>query len=211
MVGRSLNVDNDPFCPYEKDEDVLVNLLARLSSSLTKRHWNRIKHIFQYLRGTTSLGLFYSNNSKQGLVGYAYVGYLFDPHKAISQIGYVFLIGCTAISWCCQKQTLLETSSNHVEVITLCEATRECVWLRSMTQRIMTSCRLKKEKGPTLIYADNAAYVAQMKECYIKSDRLKHIPPRHFAYTQDLIKDNQIEIKYFKSSNISAYLFTKAL
>nr|GEZ67066.1 retrovirus-related Pol polyprotein from transposon TNT 1-94 [Tanacetum cinerariifolium] len=73
MVGRSLNVDNDPFRPCEEDEDVLgpevpylsaigaliyltnytrpdisfaINLLARLSSSLTKRHWNGIKHIF---------------------------------------------------------------------------------------------------------------------------------------------------------------------
>ncbi|GJT84799.1 hypothetical protein Tco_1066516 [Tanacetum coccineum] len=72
-LGRSLNVDNDPFCPCEEDEDVLgqevaylsaigalmylvnytrldisfaVNLLARFSSSPTKRHWNGIKHIF---------------------------------------------------------------------------------------------------------------------------------------------------------------------
>ncbi|GKF17708.1 hypothetical protein Tco_0062626, partial [Tanacetum coccineum] len=121
MVGRSLNVDNDPFCPCEDDEEVLgpevpylsaigalmyltnytrpdisfaVNLLARFSSSPTKRHWNRIKR----------------------LVGYADAGYLSDPHKARSQTGYVFLNGGTAISWRSQKQTLVATSSNHAEV-----------------------------------------------------------------------------------------------
>ncbi|GJU24120.1 copia protein [Tanacetum coccineum] len=204
MVGRSLNVDNDPFRPCEEDEDILgpeipylnaigalmyitnctrpdisfaVNLLARFSSSPTKRHWNEIKHIFRYLRGTTDLGLFYSNNSKQGLVSYADAA----------------------------------TSSNHAEVIALHEASRECVWLRSMTQLIVTSYGLNKEKSPTIIYEDNATCVAQMKEGYIKSDRTKHILPRYFAYTQVLIKDNQIEMKYVQSSNNSADLFTKSL
>ncbi|GJV01599.1 hypothetical protein Tco_1335168 [Tanacetum coccineum] len=71
MAFRSLNVDNDPFHPCEEDvlgPEVLypsaigalmnltkytrldisfaVNLLARFISSSTKRHWNRIKHIF---------------------------------------------------------------------------------------------------------------------------------------------------------------------
>ncbi|GJS95796.1 hypothetical protein Tco_0802764 [Tanacetum coccineum] len=107
MVGRSLNVDNDPFRPCEDDEEVPVNLLARFSSSLTKRHWNGIKHILRYLRGTVNLGLFYPNNSKEGLVGYVDAG--------------------TAISWRYQKQTLDATSSNHAEVIALHEASRECV------------------------------------------------------------------------------------
>ncbi|GJZ07346.1 hypothetical protein Tco_0541139 [Tanacetum coccineum] len=89
MVGRSLNVNNDPFRPCEDDEEVLglevpylsaigalmyltnctrpdisfsVNLLARFSSSPTKRHWNGIKHILRYLRGTIDLGLFYPND-----------------------------------------------------------------------------------------------------------------------------------------------------
>lgn len=119
--------------------------------------------------------------------------------------------GGTAISWRSQKQTLVATSSNHAEVIALHEASRECVWLRSMTQLILTSCGLEKDKIPTLIYEDNAACVTQMKEGYIKSDRTKHIPPRFFSYTQDLIKDKQIEMKYIQSSNNAADLFTKAL
>nr|GEX84364.1 putative copia-like polyprotein [Tanacetum cinerariifolium] len=62
---------------------------------------------------------------------YADASYLFDPHKARCQTGYVFLNGGTAISWHSQKQTLVATSSNHDEVIPLHEASRECVWLRS--------------------------------------------------------------------------------
>lgn len=37
-----------------------VNLPAKHSSVLTKRHWNGIKPIMKYLRGKTNLGLFCS-------------------------------------------------------------------------------------------------------------------------------------------------------
>ena len=55
------------------------------------------------------MGLFYPNNSKEGLVGYADASYLSDPHKARSQTGYVFMNGVTIISWHSQKQTLVAT------------------------------------------------------------------------------------------------------
>ena len=45
------------------------------------------------------MGLFYSKESKQQLFGYADAGYLSDPHKAISQTGYVFNCNGTVISW----------------------------------------------------------------------------------------------------------------
>ncbi|WKA03311.1 hypothetical protein VitviT2T_021428 [Vitis vinifera] len=101
MVVQSLDVKKDPFRPCEKDEELLgpevpylsaigalmylanctrpdiafsVNLLARYSSAPTRRHWNGIKHILRYLRGTTDMGLFYSRESKQQLLGYADAG-----------------------------------------------------------------------------------------------------------------------------------------
>ena len=61
------------------------------------------------------------------MISYVDAGYLSDPHKARSQIGYVFTYGGTAISWRSQKQTLIATSSNYAEVIALHEASRECV------------------------------------------------------------------------------------
>ena len=44
------------------------------------------------------MGIFYPKESKQQLLGYADVGYISDPHKAISQIGYVFNCNETTIS-----------------------------------------------------------------------------------------------------------------
>jgi hypothetical protein len=49
----------------------------------------------------------------EGLVGFADVGYLSDPHNGRSQTGYVFMCGGTSISWRSMKQTIAPTSSNH--------------------------------------------------------------------------------------------------
>ena len=118
MVVRSLKVTKDPFRPKEENEELLgpevpylsanytrpdiafsVNLLARYSSTPTKRHWNEIKHILRYLRRTSDMGLFYSKEMEPQLLGYVDAGYLLDPHKARSQTGYIFTYGNTAISW----------------------------------------------------------------------------------------------------------------
>ncbi|KAM1331936.1 hypothetical protein ACFX2H_044039 [Malus domestica] len=113
MVVHSVDIKKDPFRPKENDEIVLspkvpylsvigallylaqctkpcialsVNLLARYSSAPTIRHWKGVKDVLRYLRGTTDMGLFYSEKSTNDhiLVGYADAGFLFDPHKARS-------------------------------------------------------------------------------------------------------------------------------
>ncbi|CAJ2637280.1 unnamed protein product [Trifolium pratense] len=138
-------------------------------------------------------------------------GYLSDPHNAKSQTGYVFTYGDTAISWRSQKQTLVATSSNHAEVIALHEASKECRWLRSVTQHIQGMSGLPTDKNPTILYEDNAACVTQMKEGYVKSDRTKHIPPKFFSFTQELERNKEVDIQYIRSSENVADLFTKAL
>ena len=238
MIVRSLDVKKDPFRPREDNEEILgpevpylsaigalmylanctcpdiafaVNLLARYSSEPTKRHWKGIKHIFRYLRGTTDLGLFYSKSSKSPLIGFADAGYLSDPHKARSQSGYLFTCGDTAISWRSRKQTIVATSSNHAEILALHEASRECVWLRSMVHHIRETCRLSFDHGSTIIlYEDNTACIAQVKGGYIKGDRTKHISPKFF-FTHELQKKGDIDVQQIPSSDNLADLFTKAL
>lgn len=86
MVVRSLNVKKDPFRLSDLEEMLFgletsylsaicfimylvnntrqditfpVNLLARYSSTQTRKHWKGIKDILHYLRGTLDMGLFY--------------------------------------------------------------------------------------------------------------------------------------------------------
>jgi hypothetical protein len=201
---RSLEMDTDPFRPKSDDEKSLgpkvpylsaigalmylanctrpdiafvVNLLVRYNADPTKRHWVGVKTILRYLKGTQDLGLFFPKNQDQNMVGYADAGYQSDPHNGISQTGFVFLCGGTAISC---KQTLVTTSINHSEIISLYEVARECAWLQRMTNHIQKSCGSTTANTPTIIYEDNVACVAQMEMGYIKSNMTKHIVLRIF-------------------------------
>ena len=185
MIIRSLVAKKYPFRPKEESEALLclevqylseigallylaqctrpdiaflVNLLAIFNSAPTRRHWNGVKHILRFLRGTIDLGLLYSKEST--LKRYADSGYLSDPHKARSQTRYVFTCGNTAISWRSTKQTLTATSSNHSEIVALHEVSRECVWLRLVVHHILNACGLPLITTiPITIYDDNVACI----------------------------------------------------
>ncbi|BBG97055.1 transposable element gene, partial [Prunus dulcis] len=160
-----------------------VNLLARYSSAPTRRHWTGIKHVLRYLRGTTDMGLFYSSESTnaQSIVGYADAGYLSDPHQGRSQTGNCNLMALN-------ETNISGTSSNHSEILALHEASRECVWLRSVIHHIRSTCALPSATDtPTILNEDNAACIAQITGGYIKGDRTKHISPKFF-YTHELQK-----------------------
>jgi hypothetical protein len=85
MFIRALEKDTDPFRPHQEGEEVLgseypylsairalmylanntrlniaftVNLLVRYSVAPTMRHWNRVKYVLRYLRGTPYMGIF---------------------------------------------------------------------------------------------------------------------------------------------------------
>ena len=115
------------------------------------------------------------------LIGYADAGYLFDPHMARSQTGYMFTIGDIAVSWRSTKQTLVVTSSNHDEILALHEVSRECFWLRAVMEHIRSMNGLTSVVDlPTTIFEDNAACLKQLKKGYIKRDNTKHIASKFF-------------------------------
>ena len=90
---------------------------------------------------------------------------------------------------------MVATSSNHSEILAIHEASRECIWLRSMIHHIQESCGLSFVKDkPTILFEDNVACIAQIKGGYIKGDRTKHISPKFF-YTHELQKNGEIDVQ----------------
>jgi hypothetical protein len=237
MMGRSLDVEKDPFRPKGKGEEILgsgypylstigalmylangtrpdiafaVNLLARFSSAPTKRHWTGIKRILRYLRGTIDLGLYFQKKQDLSIIGYTDAGYLSDPFNGLSQTGYVFLSGGTAISWKSSRQTLVATSTNHSELIALYEAAKESIWLRRVHQHVQNACGINNAPTPTIIYEDNSSCIAQVQSGYIKSNTTKHILPKFF-YTHEMQKNGEIMVTRVKSCDNLADVFTKVL
>ncbi|RVW79791.1 Retrovirus-related Pol polyprotein from transposon TNT 1-94 [Vitis vinifera] len=207
MVVRSLDVKKDPFRPCEKDEELLgpkVPYLSAIGALMYLVNCTRPDIVF-------SINLLARYSSAPTRRHWNDVGYLSDPHKGKSQTGYVFNCNGTAISWRSVKQTMVATSSNHSEMLAIHEASRECIWLRSMIQHIRESCGLSSIKGDlTILFEDNVACITQITGGYIKRDRTKHISPKFF-YTHELQKSGEIDVQQIRSSDNLADLFTKSL
>jgi hypothetical protein len=74
-----------------------VQTLSCFSIKPRPAHWDAVKHVFRYLKGTRDLWLLYGGK-RGNLVGYADAdGNMAEDHHAIS--GYTFLLHGGAVSW----------------------------------------------------------------------------------------------------------------
>lgn len=236
MIGKSKTTE-DPYGPAteeEKETDKLhylavvgallylatntrpdiafaVSVLARHSQKSTSRHWQGVKHLLRYLYGTEDLGLHYQKHTSGAIIGYADSGFKTDPISGKSQTGYIFIKNGALISWRSTKQTVTATSTNNAELLAFYEASRETVWLRTMEEAIAKMAGLTITTQPTIIFEDNAACIDQIASGFIKADRIKHISPHIFGFTQDLVENRQIEVKKVASTDNIADFLTKAL
>lgn len=84
-----------------------VSCVARFCAKPTKEHWTAIKRILRYLKGTHNLGLVYKEDTPAVSTRYSDADWAGDVGDRKSTSGYVFLVGCTAISWRSSKQTCM--------------------------------------------------------------------------------------------------------
>ena len=79
-----------------------VGLVSRYQSNPGQAHWQAVKRITRYLRGTTDLVLCYQDGDLK-LRGYSDADWGGDLDESRSTSGYVFTLGGGAISWCSKK------------------------------------------------------------------------------------------------------------
>lgn len=63
-----------------------------------KKHWDAIKHIFQYLKKTSYVGLIYRGNSECFVVGYSDSDYITDLDVKRLLTDYVFTYRSSVVS-----------------------------------------------------------------------------------------------------------------
>ena len=75
-----------------------VGVVSRFMVNPGKEHWEAVKWMMRYLRGTSDLALNFggSDNCMQGFVDSDYAG---DIDSRKSTTGYVFTLGSVAVSW----------------------------------------------------------------------------------------------------------------
>ncbi|KAA0040718.1 integrase [Cucumis melo var. makuwa] len=182
----------------------VVSMLSRFMTNPKRSHWEAGKRVLRYILGTINFGIYYNKVSESVLFGFCDSdwGGNVDDHK--SKSGYVFSIGSGVFPWTSKKQSVVALSTTEAEYISLVAAGCQALWLRWMLKEL--KCTKKCE---TVLFYDNESAIALSKNTVFHG-RSKHIRIK-YHFIRELVKDGEVIVKYCKTQDRVADIFTKAL
>jgi hypothetical protein len=116
------------------DNVFAIQTLSRYSPKFGPAHWNTVKWVFSYLKGTKELWLTYGQTQGE-MMGYADAdGSTAEDRLTIS--GYAFIINGRAVSWSAKPQLIISLSTTESEYVAAAHAAKEALWLQSLIKQL---------------------------------------------------------------------------
>ncbi|KAK4388091.1 Retrovirus-related Pol polyprotein from transposon TNT 1-94 [Sesamum angolense] len=117
-----------------------ISCLSRYMSNADLPHWEALKWLLRYLKGSIDTGIKFSKN-KEGvnLVGYVDSNYANDRDCRKSTTSYIFTLCGACISWKSQLQSIVALSTTEAEYIATTEAFKEAMWLEAFVAGLRSS------------------------------------------------------------------------
>ncbi|GJR06814.1 retrovirus-related pol polyprotein from transposon TNT 1-94 [Tanacetum coccineum] len=108
-----------------------VCICARYQVRPTKKHLQVVKWIFQYLKGTPNMGLWYSKDTSIALTAYADAHHTGCQDTRRSTSGSAQFLGDRLVSWSSKIKKSTAISSKEEEYIALSGCCTQILWMRS--------------------------------------------------------------------------------
>ncbi|KAL5757330.1 hypothetical protein ACOSP7_019941 [Xanthoceras sorbifolium] len=179
-----------------------VSVVSRYMSNPGKEHWQAVKWIMRYLRGTTDSCLEFGR-SKGHLVGYVDSDYAGDLDRRRSITGYVFTLGDTAISWKATLQSTVALSTTEAEYMAVVEAIKQAIWMRG------SFGELSLDHKVIVVHCDSQSAIHLTKD-QMFHERTKHIDVK-YHFVRDIISQCDISVKKIGTADNPADMLTKSL
>ena len=179
-----------------------VGVVSRYLSNPGKPHWDAVKWILRYLRGTSTLCLCFGN-SKPSLEGFADADMAGDLDDRRSTSGFLFTFAGGAISWQSKLQKCVALSTTEAEYIAATEAGKEMVWLK----RFLLELGLKQLNY--VIFCDSQSAMDLSKNSMYHS-RTKHIDVR-YHWLRLAIEEQMLQLKKIHTDDNVADMLTKVV
>ncbi|KAH9768833.1 hypothetical protein KPL71_011754 [Citrus sinensis] len=181
-----------------------VGLVSRYMENPKTTHFKAAKIILRYIKGTINFGLLYSFSNDYKLVGYSDSDWGGDVDDRKSTTGFVFFMGDTAFTWMSKKQPIVTLSTCEAEYVAATSSVCHAIWLRNLLKELSLA-----QEEPTEICVDNKSAIALSKNP-VFHDRSKHVDTR-YHFIRECITRKEVQIKYVKSQDQAADIFTKPL
>jgi hypothetical protein len=165
-----------------------VGVVSRFLSNPGKDHWEAVKWILRYLRGTSKLCLCFGN-SKPVLEGFTDADMAGDLDGRKSTSGYLFTFAGGAVSWQSKLQKCVALSTTEAEYIAATEACKELLWMKRFLQE------LDLKQDDYVVQCDSqSALDLSMNSTY--HSRTKHIDIR-YHWIRDVIENKLLRLQSY--------------
>ncbi|GKC02224.1 retrovirus-related pol polyprotein from transposon TNT 1-94 [Tanacetum coccineum] len=157
-------------------------------ANVGKNHWEAVKWILKYLRGTANMGLVYATNhgNHVDVTGFVDSDYAKDPDKGMSMTGYIFLVHGCVVSWKTTLQHVVALSTTKVEYIALTEAVNEAIWLRGLLEE------LGVKLNTVSVNCDNQGAI-NLSRNHVFHKRTKHINVR-YHFIREVLEAKTVKV-----------------
>jgi hypothetical protein len=179
-----------------------VSVVAKYMANPGKEHWNAIKWILRYLKGTKELGIMFERqHGETNIVGFVDSDYAGDLDKRRSTTGYVFTCADGPISWRSMLQPTSALSTTEAEYMAITEASKEAIWLRGLVND------MGLKQNSVLLKCDSQSAIALTKNQVFHA-RTKHIDIR-FHRIRDWIISGEVSIEKVHTDENASDMLTK--
>ncbi|GJX12650.1 retrovirus-related pol polyprotein from transposon TNT 1-94 [Tanacetum coccineum] len=180
-----------------------VCMCARYQAKPTKKHFEAIKRVFRYLKGTINMGLWYPKDNAMSLTAYADADHAGCQDTRRSTSGSAQFLGDRLVSWSSKKQRSTAISTTEAEYIAMSGCCAQILWMRSQ----LKDYGFDFNKIP--LYCDNKSAIALCCN-NVQHSRSKHIDIRHH-FIREQVENRVVELYFVETNYQLADILTKAL
>lgn len=181
-----------------------VNKVSQYLEKPNKIHWNAVKRIFKYLKGTTKYGIHYLTQQNNHIKPFSDADYAGDTETRKSTTGFVLKLGDSAIAWGSTRQRTVALSTTEAEYIAASQTIKEIIWMKSLINDLVLFKNIT-----TTLYVDNLSAIKLIKNPEFHR-RSKHIDVR-YHFIRDKFKEKEFLLQHIASEDQQADLLTKPL
>jgi hypothetical protein len=191
------------------DISLPVGILGAYVNNPKPEHWNAVKRIFRYLKGTSSfvlrIGGYHSTTSHDPVIeAYSDADHAGDRSTRRSRSGGVIQYNGTTVIYFSRKQKHVTISSTDAERVGAHEIVLDIAW----TRKLLADFQLT-QKLPTIHRIDNMATISQVNN-EGESAGEKHMDVK-YHYMKEMVQDKKVFPKYISTDDNLADIFTKPL
>jgi hypothetical protein len=180
-----------------------VGVVSRFLSNQGKMHWNAIKWILRYLKGTINHCIYFGGTSKPILEAYTDADCAGDIDSRKSTSGYLVCFGNKVVSWKSKLQKCVALFTTEAEYIAITKACKELIWMKKFLHEL--GVRQKRY----VLFCDSQSAIHLSKNLMFHS-RSKHIELR-YHWIRDVLENKELVLEKIHASENGSDMLTKPI